>query len=406
LGRAFKLIADRMTTGLPLPFTLPRETIGAKKVAEVLAFGNLSLLEACTVLQGNLSKTELPSDRVSVLTLDYDATERLPELAGAHKLVPLAGSTDGLSVPKSVVDALLGVLDEKSNLSLSGYGLSDEEYDTLVRQLLDAVRESGLRKVRLLRPKGQELMGEDVVSRSAVDVVAFPYHGGFGMGLTAWVPDENLRRRGFQKPAPRPELSMSPRLARSLLNLAGLMRGQTVLDPFCGAGTILSEAIMQGYRCLGLDSSASRVQDTRENLKSVTGDWGWGYDIRKGDARELYRILRGTKVDGIVTEPLLLPPLRARPKRETANFMVNSAAEIYSDALSSMSESVQSGGRIVIVTPVVMTMDGDEVSMRLEGRKLGLKLHQPGPIGFEYPIRLSFESTRWVRRAVYVFEKS
>jgi hypothetical protein len=49
-------------------------------------------------------------------------------------------------------------------------------------------------------------------------------------------------------------------------------------------------------------------------------------------------------------------------------------------------------------------MDGDEVTLALEGRRLGLRLYQPGPVGFEYPVRLSFESTRWIRRAVYVFE--
>jgi len=58
----------------------------------------------------------------------------------------------------------------------------------------------------------------------------------------------------------------------------------------------------------------------------------------------------------------------------------------------------------VVVVPVILTMDGEEVSMTLEGRQLGLKLFQPGPVSFRYPVRLSFESTRWVKRAVYVFE--
>jgi hypothetical protein len=57
-----------------------------------------------------------------------------------------------------------------------------------------------------------------------------------------------------------------------------------------------------------------------------------------------------------------------------------------------------------VVVPVVQTMEGEEVALTLNGRSLGLSLHQPGPTGFEYPVRLSFESTRWVKRAVYVFE--
>jgi hypothetical protein len=84
--------------------------------------------------------------------------------------------------------------------------------------------------------------------------------------------------------------------------------------------------------------------------------------------------------------------------------MIEGSARIYNDALASMADSVHPEGRIVIVVPVVQTMDGDEVTLTLEGRRLGLRLYQPGPVGFEYPVRLSFESTRWVRRAVYVFE--
>jgi len=154
-----------------------------------------------------------------------------------------------------------------------------------------------------------------------------------------------------------------------------------------------------------LDSSASRVQEARENLRwSVGGVSDKGYDIRKGDARDLPRMLRGTKVDAIVTEPVLLPRLDARPKTSTAQAMIESSARVYNDALASMSEVVQPDGRIVIVVPVVQTMDGDEVTLTLEGRNLGLRLFQPGPVGFEYPVRLSFESTRWIKRAVYVFE--
>jgi tRNA G10 N-methylase Trm11 len=158
-------------------------------------------------------------------------------------------------------------------------------------------------------------------------------------------------------------------------------------------------------RCLGLDSRASRVQEARENLQwSLGGVSTKGYDIRKGDARELRRILRGTKVDAVVTEPLLLPRLDARPKTSTASAMIEESATVYNDALASMADSIHPEGRIVVVVPAIQTMDGDEVTLTLDGRKLGLRLYQPGPVGFEYPVRLSFESTRWVRRAVYVFE--
>jgi tRNA G10 N-methylase Trm11 len=390
-----------------MPFILPQSLLEVDEVALVLAFGRLSVLEACSVFGRSVQRAEAPNERVSVLRVERLPTEQINELSGAHKCAPIVTHLDSPSGDLTdLVKTMLPYLEDKSNVSLSGYGIGEDEYDDLVRSMLDGIREAGLKKVRLLRPPGNELISEHVLTREAIDVVAFPYHDGFGLGPTAWVPDSaSMRWRGTGKPKPHPDIALSPRLARTLVNLAGLKPGQTVLDPFCGSGTILIEAYGKSLRCLGLDSRPSRVQEARENIRwSLGGIDARGYDIRKGDARELPRILRGTKVDAIITEPLLLPRLDARPKTATAEVMVEESAEVYNDALASMAESIHSDGRIIVVVPVVQTMDGDEVTLTLEGRRLGLRLYQPGPVGFEYPVRLSFESTRWIKRAVYVFE--
>jgi precorrin-6B methylase 2 len=390
-----------------MPFLLPQSALETDKIALVLAYGKLSVLEACAVLGRSVQRAESPNERVAVFHVDHPDKSRIAELAGIHKCGPIVAQPMSVSGDMSGLIGLMeSHLEDKSNVSLSSYGLDDDEYEGLVRSLLDGLRGAGLRKIRLLRPKGVELFSEHVLSREAFDVVAFPYHDGFALCPTAWVPDAaSMRYRGIRKPAPHPDIALSPRLARTLVNLAGLSPGQTILDPFCGSGTILTEAYGMSLRCLGLDSRASRVQEARENLRwSVAGVTDKGYDIRKGDARDLLRILRGTKVDAVVTEPLLLPRLDARPKTSTARAMIEQSANVYNDALASMAESIRSEGRIVVVVPVVQTMDGDEVTLTLEGRKLGLRLYQPGPVGFEYPVRLSFESTRWVKRAVYVFE--
>jgi tRNA1(Val) A37 N6-methylase TrmN6 len=389
-----------------LPFTLPPSLLETDDVALVLAFGKLSVLEACTVLGGTVQRAEAPTDRISALHVRRLAPELVSELSGSHKCAPVVERLESASDDQSVIaDLLAPHLQDKSNVAMSGYGLSEDDYEDLVRSMLDGLRATGLRKVRLLRPDGNELLSEQIITRGALDVVAYPYRDGFALGPTVWVPDSaSMRQRGTRRPIPHSDIAMSPRLAQTLVNLAGLRPGQTILDPFCGAGTILIEAHAKSLRCLGVDSHASRVQEARENLRWSAGASDAGYDIRKGDARDLPRMLRGTKADGIVTEPLLLPRLDARPRTATARAMIEESAGVYNDALASMAECVHPDGRIVVVVPVVQTMDGDEVTLTLEGRRLGLRLYQPGPVGFEYPVRLSFESTRWVRRGVYVFE--
>ncbi len=390
-----------------MPFVLPSSLLETDDLALVLAFGKLSVLEACTVLGRSVQRAEAPAERISVLHVDHLQKERVTELAGAHKCAPLSARLESASGDQGkLTDLMLSYVVDKSNVSISGYDVGADDYEDIVRTMLDGLRATGLRKVRLLRPRGNELLSEEVLSRKAFDVIAFPYHDGFALGPTCWVPDSaSMRRRGTSKPSPHPDIALSPRLARTLVNLADLDPGQTVLDPFCGSGTILTEAYGKSLRCLGLDSSASRVQEARENLQwSAGGVVERGYDIRKGDARDLSRLLRGTKVDAVVTEPLLLPKLDARPRTSTAQMMIEESAKVYNDALASMADSIHSEGRIVVVVPVVQTMDGDEVTLALDARRLGLRLYQPGPVGFDYPVRLSFETTRWIRRAVYVFE--
>ena len=51
-----------------------------------------------------------------------------------------------------------------------------------------------------------------------------------------------------------------PQLAKSLFNLAGLREGQTILDPFCGSGTVPLEAYLNGMRGIGIDMNPLAVK--------------------------------------------------------------------------------------------------------------------------------------------------
>jgi len=243
------------------------------------------------------------------------------------------------------------------------------------------------------------------LSREALDIVSFPHGRGYGLGPTAWVPDvASIRRRALAKPAPRSEISLSPRLAQLLVNLSGLSAGQVLVDPFCGSGTILAEGLARSLDCVGVDSSQGRLRDARKNLEWARRNGAGGrFRLELGDAREI-QDTPGLEADGVVTEPVLLPRIDYRPSTAVAGEMMERAGDTYGSALASMSRILKPGGRIAIVVPVITTTQDEEVTLTLEGGKLGLKEYQPGPVRFRYPIRLSFESTRWVRRAVYVFE--
>lgn len=388
-----------------MPYVLPESFLKSEKFALVLAFGELSVLEVCCSIR-DIRSVESPSERIAIVSTDPASACLLPNLAGVHKFAPLVAQFEGgegelSTLTKEIADAL----DAVRRLALSGYDVPEEDYEILVRKLLDSVKAAGFKKVKLLRPKGNELIAEQVLAREALDVVAFPYGRGYGLGPTAWVSDvASIRRRALARPAPRSEISLSPRLARLLVNLSGLSADQLLVDPFCGSGTILAEGLSKSLACVGIDSSPGRLRDAKKNLQWAKHNGARGvFRLVNGDARDIQGVLR-TRADGIVTEPLLLPRLDYRPSTEVASGMVQQAGGVYTDALGSMARTLKPGGRIVIVVPIILTAQGEEVTLTLEGGELGLREYQPGPIRFEYPVRPAFESTRWVRRGVYVFE--
>ena len=61
--------------------------------------------------------------------------------------------------------------------------------------------------------------------------------------------------------------SLHPQLARCCVNLTGIKKDETLLDPFCGTGGILIEAGLMGLNCIGGDISDWVLKKCRENIK-------------------------------------------------------------------------------------------------------------------------------------------
>ncbi len=60
-----------------------------------------------------------------------------------------------------------------------------------------------------------------------------------------------------------------PQMIRALLNIIGLERGDTVLDPFVGSGTTAVEAQLLGINCIGIDISPLCVLQSKVKAESI-----------------------------------------------------------------------------------------------------------------------------------------
>ncbi len=60
---------------------------------------------------------------------------------------------------------------------------------------------------------------------------------------------------------------LPPKLAQQLINLTGAPADGVIVDPFCGSGTICSEAAIAGWKTVGSDMVTDRVKGAKENFK-------------------------------------------------------------------------------------------------------------------------------------------
>jgi len=148
------------------------------------------------------------------------------------------------------------------------------------------------------------------------------------------------------KPHKRPFFypgSMSPKLARCMVNLTRITKGETVLDPFCGTGGILIEAGIMGARVVGVDIDERMVEGTKNNLEycGITN-----HKIFQEDAR---KIELPYKVNAIATDP---------PYGISASTGGEESKNLYTGALIKMQELLIEEGNLCMATPHYMDIHG------------------------------------------------
>ncbi len=108
---------------------------------------------------------------------------------------------------------------------------------------------------------------------------------------------EFAKRKASLRPFHMP-VSLDPKVARAMVNLAGARAGDSILDPFAGTGGILIEAGLLKCRIFGIDIDKKMVEGTMTNLKhyGISNSM-----IKEGDAFDA-RQMFGESFDAIVTD--------------------------------------------------------------------------------------------------------
>ncbi len=167
---------------------------------------------------------------------------------------------------------------------------------------------------------------------------------------------------------------LPPKLARIMVNLSGLKKG-TILDPFCGTGVVLQEALMEGLTVNGTDLSDKMVDYTTKNLAWFTKKFrptGKTGVVRQGDAMDH---LWEFKVDGIVAESYLGQPFSAPPRPEKLTEVRGNCNHIISEFLKNAAKQFNKGTPVILAVPAWRDKQGNFTHLPLVNNlsKLGFE---------------------------------
>lgn len=203
---------------------------------------------------------------------------------------------------------------------------------------------------------------------------------------------KEIEKRDMKKPVRREELSISPRLAKIMINFSQVKENQSLLDPFCGVGIILQEALLQNINVRGIDKDANAISGAKKNF-----EW-FGFKKEKfnlivGDSKKID--LKQSEV--LVTEPDFGETLKKNPSLEEANQMISSFERLMISVLNNIKKKVNK--KIVFTAPLI-NIGRKRISCNIENilKKTGLKLAK------DFPLQ-EFRESQIVGREIYLLER-
>lgn len=308
--------------------------------------------------------------------------------------------------PEEVLEFLLEQPEGKIVL-----GVSDYSHGATAK----TAQNEGIRLKKLLREQGRS--ARVVANKTAMLSAATCLHNGLGRrprhveliiterGRYIGLGAQNIEAyaaRDQKRPFRDARVGMlPPKLAQILINLCGpLPSGARILDPFCGTGVVLQEAMLMGYTPYGTDKDARMVEYSQKNLRwarkildgpaeghaepgkasiSAARPWRRAEPTRSEDG--LSSIFSGDAtefswegpIDAVACETYLGPPMSQVPGELKLRDAKMECSRIILGFLRNLSGQVKPGTPVVLAVPRWLRTDGSYSGLNIldEIEKMG-----------------------------------
>ena len=280
---------------------------------------------------------------------------------------------------------------DKFTYSVLGHSVEDLLSDKFKREKRKAMLKRGRRMLSLQNDETILIPNADIEFFS-YDIDGKIYFGKVEQDYSY----SEIKERDMKKPIRRESLAISPRLAKILVNLAQVHEGGLLLDPFCGVGGILQEALIKKINCYGLDKDLDAIESARKNLRWMEQRYELdaSYKLVNVDSRKAPNI----KVDGVATEPDLGELVRDKPSDKKAQEILKGFETLFVAVLKRIREIKKPGAKIAATMPFIRKHSVDLAKIC---EKTGLKLSKLE--GVEFPIK-EYRDEQFIGREVVIFE--
>ncbi len=300
--------------------------------------------------------------------LDQDPSSvPFPRLGGSSKLARVLtriDSTDWQKLISYIANEIPKHLDYipqgklKFGLSVYGMPVSAAKINAGALTIKKSIKQTG-RSVRVVPNNDSTLNSAQVLHNKLTDELGMELllvKNGADTLLAQTVAEQDIdayAARDHGRPKRDPKVGMlPPKLAQVIINLANPGEGETVLDPFCGTGVILQEALLMGRYVYGTDIEQRMIDYTKENIEALIGPAS--QNLAVGDATSF----TWEVFDAIACETYLGRPFSAQPRPEILQEVMQDVNTIHKKFLRNVARQTEPGFRMCIAVPAWKSPQG------------------------------------------------
>lgn len=272
----------------------------------------------------------------------------------------------------------------KLGISVHGINVSPKRINATALSFKKAIKTTG-RNVRIIPNNSKQLTSAQVLHNQLTSSTGWELlfiSDGKQTYLAQTIVVQNIdayAARDQVRPKRDAKVGMlPPKLAQIIINLAAgrinnisavncssastnsekqqVIESLTLLDPFCGTGVMLQEALLMGYNTYGTDLEPRMVEYSQTNLDWLTTNFkAPKYAVVAGDATNM---IWPKGFDIVATETYLGRPFSVQPKPQILYEVMKDVDTILRKFLTNMASQTKKGTRLCIAMPAWKTPNG------------------------------------------------